>query len=73
MPLKNKKTIMKRKFEDLRNKILKTLSDKPLTRMEIAKKIDADYRTVDKHLIWLCGVERIRKINRDKKIYYRLA
>ena len=65
--------MMKRKFTDLRSNILKVLSDKQLTRMEIARKISADYRTVDKHLIWLCGIERIRRIKRDKKAYYRLS
>lgn len=64
---------MKRKFDDLRNKILKTLKDGGLTRMEIARKIDADYRTVDKHLIWLCGTDRIKRIKRDKSVYYRLS
>lgn len=64
---------MKRKFDDLRNKILKTLKEGEFTRMEIARKINADYRTVDKHLIWLCGVEQVKRIKRDKKICYRLA
>ena len=63
---------MKRKFNDLRNKILKALNDGELTRMELARKINADYRTVDKHLIWLCGTEQIRKIKRDKKTLYRV-
>ena len=63
---------MKRNFKEIRNKILKTLNKSKMTRMEIARNIDADYRTVERHIIWLIGIDKIKKVEKDKRIYYKL-
>ncbi|MBI2233296.1 MAG: hypothetical protein HYU56_05220 [Candidatus Aenigmarchaeota archaeon] len=63
---------MKRKFQDIRNKIFVAVSKKPLSKMEIAKTIKADYRTVDKHLIWLIGTQKIKKIIKGNKVVYKI-
>ncbi|MBL7169657.1 MAG: hypothetical protein ISS48_01400 [Candidatus Aenigmarchaeota archaeon] len=63
---------MKRSFEEIRNKILTTLTSSKITKMEIARNIDADYRTVERHLIWLIGTDKIKRVEKDKKVYYKL-
>jgi len=63
---------MKRKFEEIRESILQNLGKKQLTNMELSKELKADYRTINKHLIWLLGMEKIEKIKINKKVYYKL-
>lgn len=63
---------MKRRFDEIRKKILKSIKNKPLTKMEISKEINADYRTVERHLIWLLGMGKIKTLKKNKKIYYKL-
>lgn len=62
---------MKRKFVEIRKKILRSLRKKPMNRMEISRVIKADYRTVGRHLIWLLGTEKIKKVKINGKIVYR--
>jgi len=64
---------MKRTFKTIRNEILKLLETKIMTKMEISRAINTDYRTIEKHLIWLLGTERVMKVERNKKVYYKLA
>ena len=64
---------MKRKFKEIRESILQHLKEKSLTNMELSKELKADYRTINKHLIWLLGMEKIEKIKRNKKVYYKLT
>ena len=64
---------MKRKFKDIRKQIQRTLTNEECTRMEIARKLDADYRTIERHLIWLCGTDKVERIKKNKKVYYRLT
>lgn len=61
---------MKRKFSEIRKKILLTLNKKEMARMQLAKSLNADYRTIDRHLIWLLGEERIKKVRNGEKILY---
>ena len=63
---------MKRKFDELRTEILNTLMKKPMSRMELAKAIHSDYRTIERQLIWLLGLEKIKKIQKDNKVFYRV-
>lgn len=63
---------MKRSFDNIRSRILSVLNKSEMTKMEIAMGIKADYRTVERHLIWLIGTEVIKKINKNKNIYYKL-
>ena len=61
---------MKRKFLEIRKRMLANLEKTEMTRMQLAKSLRADYRTIDRHLIWLIGQEKIRKIPKDDKIFY---
>ena len=63
---------MKRKFEEIRRKILYYLEKRTMTKMELSKTINADYRTIERHLIWLLGNEKIKKIEKNKKVYYKV-
>ena len=63
---------MKRSFDEIRNKIINSLTESRMTKMEIARNIDADYRTVERHLIWLIGTDKVKKVEKDKKVYYKL-
>jgi DNA-binding transcriptional ArsR family regulator len=62
---------MKREFEEIRKKILLNLNKKPMTKMELSKIIKADYRTVERHLIWLIGTNRIKKVKFSGKTLYK--
>ena len=64
---------MKRNFDVIRKKILYVLNQNNMSRMEISRSVNADYRTVDRHLIWLIGYGKIRRIRRDKKTVYKLS
>lgn len=61
---------MKRGFEEIREEILKHLSKNPMNRMELARAVDSDYRTIHRHLIWLIGVEKVKKQTKKDVVYY---
>ena len=52
----------KKKFEDIRNRIIINLQKNNHTKMELAKLLKSEYRTIERHLIWLLGTEKIRKM-----------
>lgn len=63
----------KKTFEDIRNKILQLLKiKKKLTATQISQMMNADYRTVKRHLIWLKGLEKIKYKKEGRKTYYLL-
>ncbi len=63
----------KKTFEEIRNKILYLLKTKKrLTPTQISQIMNADYRTVKRHLIWLRGLEKIKYKKEGRKTYYFL-
>ena len=64
---------MKREFSEIRKNILNHLSKKPMERMELARALKCDYRTIQRHLIWLAGEEKIKKSHRNDKTYYTIV
>lgn len=61
---------MKRNFEEIREGILKQLSKNQMNRMELARALGSDYRTIDRHLIWLIGIEKVKKLSKNNEIFY---
>lgn len=65
----------KRTFKQLRKEILQSLQEGPKSVTQVAKSVDADWRTAKRHLVWLEKMEgKIKKIRGTKKeITYRLS
>lgn len=58
----------KRTFEQLRNHILESLKGGPKNISQIAKEINADWRTVRRQLIWLEKVEeKVKEIKKNQR------
>ena len=58
----------KRTFKEVREKILDVL-DKPKSITQIAKDVEATWKTTQRHLIWLDKMEgRVKIIRKSKRI-----
>src|SRR3989338_1555496 len=61
---------MKRTFQGLRTDIIKILTKKSMSIMELAKVTKSDYRTIQRQITWLIGEEKVRKSLKDNKYIY---
>jgi predicted transcriptional regulator len=63
----------KKTFNEIRENILKLLKTKKrLTATQISQILNADYRTIKRHVIWLKGLEKINSKKEGRKTYYFL-
>lgn len=64
----------KRSFKQIRKEIIQSLQKGPKSITQVANSIDADWRTANRHLIWLEKIEdKIEKESETKReVIYRL-
>lgn len=63
----------RRTYNEIRNSILSSLKEKVMTPTQLALTLNLDYRTIQRHLIWLKGTDKIKIVRKTgRKFYYKL-